>query len=54
MNMVWSATWEAQSAPNEHIGVLTLTHQLRMFGKTVTPINMDVTASQVGFCPVWV
>jgi hypothetical protein len=21
---------------------------------TFTPINMDVTASQVGFCPVWV
>lgn len=45
---LWSAKWEAQSAPNEHIGVLTLTHQLRMFGKTVTPINMDVTASQIG------
>jgi hypothetical protein len=23
---VWSAKWEAQSAPNEHIGVLTLTN----------------------------
>ena len=51
---VWSAKWEAQSAPNQHIGILTLTHELRMFGKTVTPINMDVTASQVGLFPVWV
>lgn len=44
---VWSAKWEAQKAPNEHIGVLNLTHKLRMFGKTITPINLDVQANQV-------
>ncbi|XP_063422925.1 cholesterol 7-desaturase nvd-like isoform X1 [Mytilus trossulus] len=45
---VWSAKWEAQKAPNEHIGVLNLTHKLRMFGKTITPINLDVQANQIG------
>lgn len=45
---VWGAKWEAQKAPNEHIGVLSLTHELRMFGKTITPINLKVEANQIG------
>lgn len=44
---IWSAKWEAQKAPNQHIGVLNLTHKLQMFGKTINPINLDVKASQV-------
>lgn len=46
-NHSWTAKWEQNPAPNEHIGTLQLTHSMNLFGKAFRPIDMDVTAQQV-------
>ncbi|XP_078326033.1 cholesterol 7-desaturase nvd-like [Crassostrea virginica] len=47
-NHSWTAKWEQNPAPNEHIGTLQLTHSMNLFGKAFRPIDMDVTAQQIG------
>ncbi|XP_061165164.1 cholesterol 7-desaturase nvd-like [Saccostrea echinata] len=44
----WTAQWEPSPPPNEHIGTLRLTHSMNLFGKALRPIDMDVTARQIG------
>ncbi|XP_052675117.1 cholesterol 7-desaturase nvd-like [Crassostrea angulata] len=44
----WTANWETNPPPNEHIGTLRLTHSMNLFGKAFRPVDMDVTAQQIG------
>lgn len=44
----WTASWEPHPAPEEHIGTMTLTHCLYLFGKEMNLIDMTVKARQIG------
>jgi hypothetical protein len=48
----WTARWEANPAPEEHIGTIHLTHSMRIFGKRIPPIDLTVTGRQVNFALV--
>ena len=43
----WTASWTQNPAPEEHIGSLSLTHDLNVFGKSISPLFLSVQARQV-------
>ena len=43
----WTASWTQNPAPEEHIGFLSLTHDLNVFGKSLSPLFLSVQARQV-------
>lgn len=43
----WTASWESHPPPEEHIGTMSLTHSLHLFGKEMSLIDMAVKARQV-------
>lgn len=44
----WTGSWTQYPAPDEHIGCLSLTQDLSIFGKTFSPLHLDVKARQIG------
>lgn len=46
-NHEWRAKWEANEPPEGHIGTLHLSHSIKVFGKRIPPIDLDVEARQV-------
>ncbi|XP_070532112.1 cholesterol 7-desaturase nvd-like isoform X1 [Ptychodera flava] len=44
---VWDASWE-QDPDEKHIGVLSLTHRMTLFGIPIAPVEMTVKAQQIG------
>ena len=47
----WTAQWEALSDDNKHVGRLSLTHALFLFGYKVPFTDFHVTACQVSIMP---
>ena len=43
----WAGSWTQYPAPDEHIGCLSLTQDLAIFGKTFSPLHLEVKARQV-------
>ncbi|KAH3794564.1 hypothetical protein DPMN_148101 [Dreissena polymorpha] len=44
----WTASWNQLPAPDEHVGSLKLTHDLKFFGISLPFVFMNVHAFQVG------
>ncbi|KAL3870480.1 hypothetical protein ACJMK2_038535 [Sinanodonta woodiana] len=44
----WSASWEPHAAPEEHVSTLTLSHSMKFFGKRLAPLDLKVSARQIG------
>lgn len=44
----WQGSWAQNPAPEEHIGCLSLTQRMNIFGKTFFPLNLSVKARQIG------
>lgn len=46
----WKCSWEPEPAPNQHIGVIKLSHKLTFFGFTVPFSTNKLEARQVIYC----
>ncbi|XP_077987185.1 cholesterol 7-desaturase nvd-like [Glandiceps talaboti] len=44
---IWDGSW-AQDENHKHIGILSLTHRMTIFGIPITPVEMTVVAKQIG------
>lgn len=44
----WTANWVQLPAPDEHVGSLRLTHDMKVFGYNFSWLNMSVHARQIG------
>ena len=43
----WQATWHQLPSPDEHIGCMTVDHDLKMFGFSLPFVKAHVKAMQV-------
>ncbi|XP_046360935.1 cholesterol 7-desaturase nvd-like [Haliotis rufescens] len=44
----WNADWQALPSPDGHIGQIKLQHSINMFGIHIPPVDLNISAQQIG------